>query len=116
MLKHNPKEVVTFHFIVKTYYRDVAAGYDKQHEVSERMTLKLFKSWFKLMKSKNRLLYGTLRFAGGETWIWQPTFLDRSGKKCGGWQIARKSNFEKKQEERRQWENFIFSTVGLTSF
>lgn len=70
-MKRPDKTLVKFNFIVKTYYRSVKLGTPETHEVKGVKTLKLFKSWFRLMKNRNRLLYGVTRFADGETWIWQ---------------------------------------------
>ena len=88
-MKRDPKEIVEFGFMVKTYYREVRDGYATEHEVKGSKTLKLFKSWFKLMKNRKRLLYGVVKFADGETWIWQPPSDVRHDKYWhGGWQKA----------------------------
>ena len=71
-MKRPDSELVKYSFMCKTYYRSVALGAPTTHEVKGVKTLKLFKSWFRLMKNKNRLLYGVARFADGESWIWQP--------------------------------------------
>lgn len=70
-MKRPDNTLVKFKFICKTYYRSVQLGADNTHETAGVKTLKLFKSWFRLMKNKNRLLYGVIRFADGETFIWQ---------------------------------------------
>lgn len=85
--KRNLNEVVHYSFMVKTYYRDVQAGYPSEHEVIGDKTIKLFLSWFRLMLSRNRLLYGFVDFNDGETWIWQPQ--NKYGR--GGWQKCRSS-------------------------
>ena len=79
-MKRPDNTLVKFSFICKTYYRSVQLGADDTHEIKNVKTLKLFRSWFSLMKNKNRLLYGVIRFADGETWIWQIG---------GGWQRTR---------------------------
>ena len=126
MLKHNPKEVVEFSFMIRNTPRrfeielDIAP--EPTSEVTGRKTLKLFKSWFKLMKNHHKLLYGVLKFAGGETWLWQPACVDKHGNKHGGWQFVKPSRYEQKRELKREkarkqaeWENLILSTVGFTS-
>ena len=76
-----------FSFMVKTYYRDVNAGYSEQHEVKGYKSVKLFKSWFKLMTSRQKLLYGFVTLADGRKFIWQkPTFVPKIQKTVGGWQ------------------------------
>lgn len=80
-MKRPNQTLVKFNFICKTYYRSVALGADKTHEIKGVKTLKLFKSWFRLMKNRNRLLYGVIRFADGETFIWQNPNLVFNG----GW-------------------------------
>lgn len=90
-MKRPDNTLVKFNFIVKTYYRSVQLGADKTHEAAGVKTLKLFKSWFRLMKNKNRLLYGVIRFADGETWIWQAA--DRVYH--SGWQRALRPKNEK---------------------
>ena len=76
-------EQVEFRFIVQNYYRDRALSGNVEHLVKGTKTLRLFKSWFNLMKNKGRLKFGTLRFTEtGETWLWQPR--NRVGR--GGWQ------------------------------
>lgn len=88
-MKRNPKTTVEFSFMVRSYYRLAAETGLKTHEVKGTKTLKLFKSWFKLMNSRNRLLYGVVKFADGETWIWQPISELRHDKYwSGGWQKA----------------------------
>ena len=86
-MKRDPRTPVQFGFMVKTYYRDVRAGYATTHEVKGVKSLKLFKSWFRLRKNKGRLLYGYVKFADGEKWIWQPESDIRHDKYWhGGWQ------------------------------
>lgn len=123
MLEHNPKEVVEFSFLIehgapRRFEIEFDIVPDHITEVQGRKTLKLFKSWFKLMKNRCKLKTGVVKFAGGETWIWQPSFTDKYGKKRGGWQLAAKSRYERKQEEKArkqaEWENFVLTTVGLT--
>lgn len=81
---YDEKTEVEFAFMKKNYYR-LGKG---ESEVRGIKTLRLFKSWFKLMKSRKRLLYGTLKFLDtNETWIWQPRNpirTDKNGR--GGWQ------------------------------
>lgn len=74
-------ELVHFSFMSKTYYRDVELGAPKIHEIKGLKTLKLFKSWFRLMKNRNRLLFGVVTFEDGEAWIWQSTY---------GWKLAKR--------------------------
>lgn len=84
-MKRPDNTLVKFKFVVKTYYRSVQLGAAPVHESAGVKTLKLFRSWFRLMKNRNRLLYGVARFADGETFIWQnPNFVFR-----GGWQRTR---------------------------
>lgn len=84
-MKRPDNTLIKFKFVVKTYYRSVQLGADDTHEVTGIKTIKLFRSWFRLMKNKKRLLYGVARFADGETFIWQnPNFVFR-----GGWQRTR---------------------------
>ncbi len=117
MKKRDPKETVEFSFMVKTGWREVAEGYEPQHETRGTKTLKLFKSWWRLMKNKNHLLYGVLTFEDGEKWIWQPEIVNKYGRRQGGWQLALKSDSERrKAKEEKQltlWTKFIFNTVGL---
>lgn len=88
-MKRNPKELVKFGFMVKSYYRLASETGETTHEVRGVKTLKLFKSWWRLMKSRKRLLYGVVKFADGETWIWQPPSDVRHDKYWnGGWQKA----------------------------
>ncbi len=90
-MKRPDNTLVKFQFICKTYYRSVQLGSEPQHEIKSVKTLKLFKSWFRLMKNKNRLLYGVARFADGETWIWQnPNLVFH-----GGWQRTKPPRTEK---------------------
>lgn len=75
-----------FSFMVKTYYRDVNAGYSEQHEVKGYKSVRLFKSWFKLMNSRQRLLYGIVTLADGRKFIWQkPEYVAKIKKTVGGW-------------------------------
>lgn len=90
-MKRSDKTLVKFNFMCKTYYRSIQLGAPKEHEVCGVKTLKLFRSWFRLMKNKNRLLYGVIRFADGETWIWQAA--DRVYN--SGWKRALRSRNEK---------------------
>lgn len=81
-MKRPDNTLVKFNFTCKTYYRSVQLGAAETHEIKNVKTLKLFRSWFRLMKNRNRLLFGVIRFADGETWIWQnPNLVFR-----GGWQ------------------------------
>lgn len=75
-----------FDFMVKNYYR-LGEG---QHEVKGYKSVKLFKSWFKLMTSRQRLLYGFVTLTDGRKFIWQkPTFVPKIKKTVGGWcQVA----------------------------
>ena len=75
-----------FSFIVKSYYRLESETGDKTHEVKGYKSVKLFKSWFKLMSSRQRLLYGFVTLADGRKFIWQkPTFVPKIQKTVGGW-------------------------------
>ena len=80
---------VEFHFMIKRYVpfrlrQDPEQGeFNEPINVSGVKSLKLFKSWFKLMKNKKRLLYGVAYLSDGRRYIWQPEFLNR-----GGWQLA----------------------------
>ena len=119
MLKHDPKEIVEFSFMIRNHRprrfeieQDIAP--EPKTEVRGYKTLKLFKSWFKLMVNRGNPMFGVLKFDSGETWIWQPIFADKHGKRHGGWQLAKKSRYEKQLEQKAKWENFILSTVGLT--
>ena len=79
-MKKDPYTIVKFGFMSKTYYRDTEAGCPPIHEIKGRKTLKLFKSWFRLMKNRGRLLYGYVEFLDGEIWIWQnPDRVYRAG-------------------------------------
>ena len=88
MLKKDPKEIVRFSFRIKNYYREIAVGGDEIIEVRGEKTLKLFKSWFRLMKNRNKLVVGVIEFTkNNEKWIWQPKNPIRTdiyGR--GGWQ------------------------------
>lgn len=89
-MKHDEKELVKFSFMIKNYYRDGAG----EHEVKGFKTLKLFKSWFRLVKNKGRCLYGVVKFVdSGETWIWQ----DPGRVYHGGWQKALKCKNKPRQ-------------------
>lgn len=87
MTKHSEKELVTYHFVMNI-------GFDR-HEVSGTKTLKLFRAWFKLAanwhypytpKSARRtLLFGTVKFSDGETWIWQNKKITSPG----GWRLVK---------------------------
>lgn len=92
-MKKHEKTLLKFNFIAKLYYREKeqykGLTPPKTHEIKGVKTIKLFKSWFRLMKNKNRLLYGVVRFADGETWIWQAP--DRVLK--SGWQRTRPARF-----------------------
>lgn len=95
-MKRPDNSLVKFNFMVKTYYRSVQLGTPKEHEVAGVKTLKLFKSWFRLMKNRNRLLFGVIRFADGETWIWQNPKLVYHG----DWQRALPPRNEKPYQLR----------------
>ena len=101
--KHLEKELVEFSFMRRTSKLEIGSGEEikinnrKIHvvEVKGIKTLKLFKSWFRLMKNfkywtkkPNTLLYGTLKFVStGETWIWQNPNLNYNVGKSG-WRLA----------------------------
>lgn len=85
-MKRADSEIVHFSFMCKTYYRDVALGAPELHECKGLKTLKLFKSWFRLMKNKNRLLYGVVTFSDGEAWIWQSSKTVYNA----GWKLAKR--------------------------
>lgn len=88
-MKRDPRTPVQFGFMVKSYYRIKAETGLSEHEVKGVKSLKLFKSWFRLMKNKGRLLYGYVKFFDGEKWIWQPESDIRHDKYWrGGWQRA----------------------------
>lgn len=75
---------VDFRFVVHNYYRDRRLSGNTERIVKGIKTLKLFKSWFSLMKNKGRLKFGTLRFIEtGETWLWQPSGWQRCGRHFG---------------------------------
>lgn len=91
--RRNPKELLEFGFMVKSYYRFARETGMSTHEVRGKKTVKLFKSWWRLMKNRGRLLYGVVKFADGEIWIWQPLSNVRRDKYWhGGWQLAQRRN------------------------
>lgn len=97
-MKRDLRTPVRFGFIVKSYYRIKAETGLDTHEVKGVKSLKLFKSWWRLMKSRNRLLYGYIKFADGETWIWQPESDIRHDKYWhGGWQKALTGRHEQRK-------------------
>lgn len=85
--RYDDKLLVKFSFVM-------TIGNEK-HEVSGVKTLKLFRSWFRLAcnwhykytpKSRRRkMLYGCVKFANGESWIWQ----NREDVYHGGWHLAK---------------------------
>ena len=112
-MKRDPKEIVEFSFMIRThrprkFEREFEIEPEPTRELVGEKTLKLFKSWWRLMKNRGKLLYGVVKFKDGETWIWQPKYLNR-----GGWQLARKSRHKREEERKAKWENFILQTVGL---
>ena len=80
-MKYEEKELVRFEFKIKTYYRDARITGCEEKEVVGVKTLKLFKSWFRLMKNRGKALYGVLTFLStGEVWCWTvPSISKRSG-------------------------------------
>lgn len=86
-MKRPDETLIKFSFMCKTYYRSVELGAPTEHEVKGVKTLKLFRSWFRLMKSKSRLLYGVVRFADGEQWIWHKNCFRKNG-----WRLAKKAH------------------------
>ena len=95
-MKRDPRTPVQFGFMKYAYYR-LARDIDKKViEVKGVKSLKLFKSWFRLQKNKGRLLYGYIKFADGEKWIWQPESTIRRDKYWhGGWQRVSASRHER---------------------
>lgn len=107
---------VTYAFMIRPYipYRlrnlpqtdrlyDYTIDYreSKPIEVRGQKTFKLFASWFKLMKRKGRLLYGVVTFdQTGETYIWQEKTVDKYGNKRGGWQLALRSEADRRKPEQ----------------
>jgi len=80
-MKHDDDTLIKFGFMIKKYYRDG----EGVREVKGIKTRKLFLSWFRLMKSRGRLLYGYIKIEDGQIWIWQnPNRVYR-----GGWQKVR---------------------------
>lgn len=95
-MKRPDNTLVKFAFMCKTYYRSVQLGAPREHECKGVKTLKLFRSWFRLMKNKNRLICGVVRFADGETWIWQAP--DRVYN--AGWKRALRADHEREQHKK----------------
>lgn len=137
-MKRHPKEIVEFSFMIKThkprrYEIEFEIEPEPIREVRDRTTLKLFKSWWRMATRRGQALYGVLKFADGETWIWQPESDVRHDKYWhGGWQRvfkARKnrvSNAETgtrraavkeqieafREFERDAWEQYITRETG----
>ena len=92
-IEYERKTIVEFAFLKKNYYRLEGGEYKGRKGIGEvrgRKTLRLFKSWYNLMRSRGRLICGVVTFVdSGETWIWQPKNPFRKDKYCrGGWQLA----------------------------
>lgn len=104
-MHYDEKTIVEFGFVAKNYYRDnlnvIGTNFAQkdypspvglgEHEIKGRKTLKLFKSWFRLMLRTGRLLYGCVKFVdSGESWLWQnPNRVYR-----GGWKLTVKSKYD----------------------
>lgn len=86
-MKYDEKTEVEFGFMAERYWRDG----EGVHEIKGRKTLKLFKSWFRLMRRRGKLLYGYVKFIdSGEAWIWQhPSRVYN-----GGWHKALRSKYD----------------------
>lgn len=88
-LEYERKTLVEFSFMKRNYVGYYHVGEPGISEVKGVKSLRLFKSWFRLMKNKKRLLYGVVRFVGtGETWLWQPSTGKRFRTERGDWQLA----------------------------
>ena len=85
---------VRFKFKKVNYYRIQRDTDERIGEAQGEMSLKQFKSWFKLMKNTGRLICGVLQFVdSGETWIWQPKVENPVRPWArGGWQKALDGN------------------------
>lgn len=85
---------VKFHFQIKRYVpvrlRDnfEYGTLNEPIDVSGEKSFRLFSHWFRLMKNKNRLLFGVVELEDGKKYIWQPRTINKYGKKIGGWQLA----------------------------
>lgn len=85
VMRYEDKRVVSYSFMLRLG--------DHEHEVRGKKTLKLFRSWFRLvcnwhykyMPYRREVLYGVVRFIDNdETWIWQ----NKNRVVRGGWQLA----------------------------
>lgn len=102
-IEEERKITVRFKFRKINYYRIKRDTGEEIGEAQGEMSLRLFKSWFKMMKSTGRLLCGMLQFVdSGETWIWQPENGYKNPKwfNRGGWQKALDGNREDYNPER----------------
>ena len=96
-MKHTAEEEskikVKFSFVKRNYYRIRQDTGEEFGEVKGTKTLKLFKSWFKLMQHRpHDLLYGVITISDGynfERWLWQKPIQTARGIQ-GGWQIVKK--------------------------
>ena len=96
--------LVSYSFMIRPYIpyrlRDLLPGdrlYEftviwqegKPIEVRGHKTFRLFAHWFKMMRSKKRILYGVVTFEDtGDVWIWKKKAFDKYGRQHGGWQYV----------------------------
>ena len=84
---------VKFSFVKRNYYRIREETGEEFGEVKGTKTLKLFKSWFKLMQHRpHDLQYGVITMSDGihwERWLWQKPVQTAHGI-IGGWQLAKR--------------------------
>ena len=98
-IEEERKITVRFKFRKINYYRIKRDTGEEIGEAQGEMSLRLFKSWFKMMKSTGRLLCGMLQFVdSGETWIWQPP-VETSRGWMGGWQKALDGKYRKSESD-----------------
>ena len=84
------KITVEFSFVKRNYYRIRQETGEEFGEVKGTHSLRLFKSWFKLMQHRpHDLRYGTIKLSNGEQWIWQKPVQTERGI-IGGWQIVKR--------------------------
>lgn len=99
-MRKDDSEIVAFAFMRKVYFREREHYVGVEHmipqaiEVKGKKTLKLFRSWFRMMTAKNRLLYGVVTFENGEMWLWQ----NKNRVYRAGWQLMQRAKSNKPKQ------------------